>query len=111
MKRGRGGVEYEDLEVGEGEAVGRDSTVEVIYTLSLNHGEVVQRDMRCSFRLAERNVIAGLAYGVEGMLVGGRRRIRVAPHLGYREAGVPDRVPPNAVLIIELVLLSASKER
>ena len=52
-----------------------------------------------------RNVIAGLAYGVEGMRAGGRRRIRVAPHLAYRDAGVPARIPANAVLIFDVALL------
>ena len=51
---------------------------------------------RVSFRIGEREVIAGLEYGVEGMRVGGRRRIRVPPHLGYREAGVPGKIPSNA---------------
>ena len=49
--------------------------------------------------------------GVEGMRVGGKRRIRIGPHLGYRGAGVPERVPANAVLIFELSLLDVRKER
>jgi len=109
MKRGRGGVQYEDLVMGDGDVVDHNSKVEVVYTLSLNRGDVIQRDMRCEFRPAERNVIAGLGYGVEGMRVGGKRRIRVGPHLGYREVGVPERVPANAVLIFEVSLLGAHK--
>ena len=41
--------------------------------------------------------IAGLSWAVEGMRVGGRRRLRVGPHLAYREHGVPGVVPPNAI--------------
>jgi hypothetical protein len=111
IKHGRGGVQYQDIDIGVGKIAGRDSTVEVLYTLSLNRGDVVQRDMKYSFSLTARNVIAGLAYGVEGMRVGGRRRIRVAPHLAYRDAGVPDQIPPNAVLIFEVALLSVSEQQ
>jgi FKBP-type peptidyl-prolyl cis-trans isomerase len=47
-------------------------------------------------------MFAGLFYGVAGMNVGGTRRLRVAPHLGYREQGVPGIIPPNALLIVEV---------
>jgi FKBP-type peptidyl-prolyl cis-trans isomerase len=51
-------------------------------------------------------VIAGLEYGVEGMRAGGKRRIRVGPHLAYRDGGVPDTIPANAVLEFRVALLS-----
>ena len=55
-----------------------------------------------SLRVDREYMFAGLFYGVEGMRVGGTRRIRVAPHLAYREAGVAGIVPPNALLIVEI---------
>jgi FKBP-type peptidyl-prolyl cis-trans isomerase len=55
-----------------------------------------------SLRVDREQMFAGLLYGVEGMRVGGTRRIRVAPHLGYREAGVPGVIPPNALLTVEI---------
>jgi len=51
-------------------------------------------------------MFAGLFYGVEGMRVGGRRRLRAAPHLAYREAGVPGVIPPNALLTVEIEVVS-----
>ena len=51
-------------------------------------------------------MFAGLLYAVEGMRVGGTRRVRVAPHLGYREAGVPGVVPPNALLTVEIHVIA-----
>ena len=110
MKRGRGGVQYEDLEVGEGSTVERNSTVDVVYTLSLNRGDLVQRDMPVTFRLAERNVIAGLRYGVEGMRASGQRRVSVGPHLAYRDVGVPPRVPADAVLVFDIRLIAVRNE-
>jgi FKBP-type peptidyl-prolyl cis-trans isomerase len=105
MHKGRGGVAYEDLVVGDGAVAARGCTVEVDYSLFLNRGEALQENARQSFRIGDRRVVAGLEYGVEGMRVGGKRRIRVPPHLAYREKGVPDSIPPNAVLEFRVSLL------
>ncbi len=105
MNRGRGGVEYEDLTVGEGLIADRGASVEVRYSLFLNRGERVQDDQVCSFRLGERRMIPALEYGVEGMRVGGERRVRAGPHLAYRDRGVPGIVPANAVVEFHVALL------
>jgi peptidylprolyl isomerase len=105
VKRGRGGVKFEDIAVGIGAEAVRGSVVDVSYDLALNRGELLQSE-RCTFRLGERNVIAGLEYGVEGMRVGGERRLRVSPHLAYRENGIPERIPANAVLVMRVTLLN-----
>ena len=106
MKRGRGGVEYEDLEVGTGLTADRGCTVDVEYSLFLNRGDCVEENKKYSFRIGQRRVIAGLEYGVEGMRAGGKRRIRVGPHLAYRDGGVPDSIPANAVLEFHVSLLN-----
>jgi FKBP-type peptidyl-prolyl cis-trans isomerase len=56
--------------------------------------------------VGERRTIAGLSWGVEGMHVGGRRRLHVGPHLAYRDKGVPGVIPPNAKLMFEVELLA-----
>jgi FKBP-type peptidyl-prolyl cis-trans isomerase len=106
MKRGRGGVEYEDLEVGTGLTADRGCTVDVEYSLFLNRGDCVEENKKYSFRIGQRRVIAGLEYGVEGMRTGGKRQIRVGPHLAYRDGGVPDSIPANAVLEFHVSLLN-----
>ena len=106
MHRKRGGVEYEDLVVGDGAIANRGCTVEVEYSLFLNRGDALQENQKYSFCIGERRVIAGLEYGVEGMRAGGKRRIRVGPHLAYRDKGVPDTIPANAVLEFRVSLLS-----
>ena len=63
-----------------------------------------------TLRVDRQHMFAGLLYGVEGMRVGGTRRLRVAPHLAYREAGVPGMVPPNAVLVVEVHVVAISQE-
>jgi FKBP-type peptidyl-prolyl cis-trans isomerase len=50
-------------------------------------------------------LISGLFYGSEGMRVGGTRRLKISPHLGYGGKGVPGVIPPNAVLIAEITFL------
>lgn len=99
-------VEIESETPGDdrGRMARRGDTVTVRYQLFLNHGDLIQQQ-ETTFKLGQRNVIAGLEYGVEGMLVGGTRRIRVGPHLAYREEGVPGTIPPHAVLIFDVKLL------
>jgi FKBP-type peptidyl-prolyl cis-trans isomerase len=105
MKRGRGGVEYEDLKLGDGPTADRGSRVEVRYNLFLNRGAQVQENQLYSFRVGKRRAIPGLEYGVEGMRVGGERRLRVAPHLAYRDQAIPGQVPVRAVLEFYVTLL------
>lgn len=54
--------------------------------------------------LGQRQVIAGVEHALTGMAVGGYRRVRISPHLAYRDQGIPDLIPPNAVLTVELWL-------
>lgn len=105
MSSGRGGVEFEDITTGVGASAVKGSTVDVEYSICLNHGESVQNAVPYSFQLGGRTVIAGLEYGIEGMRAGGVRRLRISPHLAYGEAGVPGTIPPNAVLDVHVRLL------
>jgi hypothetical protein len=51
------------------------------------------------------SMMNGLFYGVDGMRVGGTRRLEIAPHLGYGEKGLPGIVPENAVIVAEVTVL------
>jgi FKBP-type peptidyl-prolyl cis-trans isomerase len=44
---------------------------------------------------------------VEGMRVGGTRRLEIAPHLAYGDRGVPGVVPAGALLTAEVTMLEA----
>jgi FKBP-type peptidyl-prolyl cis-trans isomerase (trigger factor) len=52
--------------------------------------------------LGRREAIAGVEHTLMGMKVGGYRKVRVSPHLAYRDQGIPDLIPADAVLIVEL---------
>jgi uncharacterized protein len=56
-------------------------------------------------RIDRRSLVSGLFYGVDGMRVGGTRRLEIAPHLAYGETGVPGVIPANAVLTAEVTVL------
>lgn len=55
-------------------------------------------------RLGHREVIAGVEHALIGMKVGGYRKVRISPHLAYRDKGIPDLIPPHAVLVAEIWL-------
>jgi plasmid stabilization system protein ParE len=58
-------------------------------------------------RIDRNALVNGLFYGVDGMRVGGTRRVEIAPHLAYGEQGVPGLVPAHAVLTAEITVLAA----
>jgi hypothetical protein len=108
---------------GSGEPVRRQQNYRIRLRLSLNKGEAVRwqtawgpvgvarledhgETLITDVRIDRRSLVNGLFYGVEGMRVGGTRRLEIAPHLGYAERGVPGVIPPNAVLIAEITILS-----
>jgi FKBP-type peptidyl-prolyl cis-trans isomerase (trigger factor) len=54
--------------------------------------------------LGKRRAIAGVEYALIGMKPGGYRKVRMSPHLAYRDEGLTDLIPPNAILKVELWL-------
>jgi FKBP-type peptidyl-prolyl cis-trans isomerase len=54
--------------------------------------------------LGRRQAIAGVDLALMGMKIGGYRKVRMSPHLAYRDKGIPDLIPPHAVLICEIWL-------
>ena len=115
----RPGVELLEDAPGLGDVVQRHRVYDIRLRIWLSRGDPVQWKEVLSGRLEDdgttlftalrvdrEQMIAGLFYGVEGMRIGGSRRIRVAPHLAYRETGIPGVIPPNALLVIELEILA-----
>jgi len=69
---------------------------------TLSRGDVIGEHVRFEHALGSRTIMAGLEYTLYGMRAGGYRRVRVSPHLAYRERGVPGKVPENAVIVCEI---------
>lgn len=101
------GMLYNDIKVGDGAAVRRGSTVRIDYVLSLLDGSLVtnthDQDSSRSFQI-ENAEFEGLAAGLLGMRAGGKRKLVVPPSLGYGRAGYKEFVPPEATLVIDVVL-------
>jgi len=57
-------------------------------------------------RIDRENLFAGLFQGIEGMCIGGCRKLRISPHLAYGERGIPGKIPPQAVIIAEIEFIA-----
>ena len=62
-------------------------------------------------RLGQRETIAGVEHALMGMKDGGYRKVRISRHLAYRDKGIQDLVPPDAVLIVGIWLRGFVQER
>lgn len=99
-----------DLTEGEGAEATSGRTVHVHYVgvahstgeefdASYNRGEPL------AFRLGAGQVISGWDQGVQGMKVGGRRRLVIPPHLGYGDRGAGGVIKPGETLIFVVDLV------
>ena len=62
-------------------------------------------------RINREALISGLFYGIEGMRVGGIRKLRISPHMAFGERGVPGIIPEDAVLVAEITILEERPDR
>ena len=61
--------------------------------------------------LGRRQAIPGVEHALMGMKAGGYRKVRMSPHLAYRDTGIPELIPSNAVLVVEIWLRAIPQER
>ena len=103
------GLRIIDLEQGNGAEATAGQTVVVHYRGTLEDGTQFDasydRGTPFSFPLGRGRVIKGWDEGVQGMKVGGKRKLVIPPDLGYGSRGAGGVIPPNATLIFEVELL------
>ena len=103
------GLIIEELVLGEGAAAAAGQSVTVHYTGWLASGKKFDsskdRDDPFVFPLGAGHVIRGWDEGVQGMKVGGSRKLTIPPELGYGVRGAGGVIPPNATLVFEVELL------
>ena len=108
------GLQYDDTTAGTGATAKKGDNVSVHYTGWLyNNGEQGKkfdsskdRNDPFEFPLGAGHVIQGWDEGVQGMQVGGTRRLVIPPQLGYGARGAGGVIPPNATLLFEVELLA-----
>jgi len=103
-------LETTDLTEGDGAEAKAGSTISAHYVgvahssgeefdASYNRGEPL------SFKLGIGQVIAGWDQGIQGMKVGGRRKLVIPPHLGYGDRGAGAAIKPGETLIFVVDLV------
>ncbi|MFO0718873.1 MAG: FKBP-type peptidyl-prolyl cis-trans isomerase [Candidatus Paceibacterota bacterium] len=107
------GLVVQDILVGDGAFALNGKMVTTHYTGMLQDGKIFDTSIGrepFSFPLGQGMVIQGWEKGIEGMKVGGKRRLIISPQLGYGSADMKDRagniiIPANSTLIFDVELL------
>ncbi|KKQ48372.1 MAG: Peptidyl-prolyl cis-trans isomerase [candidate division TM6 bacterium GW2011_GWF2_38_10] len=111
-----GGLKYriEKAGVADAQAAKSGDIVAVHYTGWLDKGNhelgqkfdsSVDRGEPFTFNLGAGQVISGWDKGVEGMLIGEKRRLVIPHDYAYGKRGIPGAIPPSATLIFDVELL------
>jgi FKBP-type peptidyl-prolyl cis-trans isomerase len=101
-------VEINDSVVGKGAEAVNGKAVTVHYTGTLKDGtkfdSSVDRKEPFTFTLGSGQVIKGWEQGIQGMKVGGKRKLTIPADLAYGNNAV-GAIPANSTLIFEVELL------
>ncbi len=107
------GLIYVDEKTGdeEGPAAKAGDVVTVNYTGMFEDGKVFDTSLQegrvpFEFAIGRGMVIRGWEEGIQGMRIGGKRKLTIPPHLAYGERGAGGVIPPNSTLIFEVELLA-----
>lgn len=105
-----------DINTGTGPAIQKGQTAVVHYTGWLYDEGAPEkkgrkfdssrdRNQPFDFELGAGMVIQGWDEGVQGMQVGGQRRLVIPPEKGYGAQGAGGVIPPNATLVFDVELV------
>lgn len=104
------GLVIEEITIGDGAEASAGQEVTVHYTGWLTDGKKFDsskdRDDPFVFPLGAGRVIKGWDEGVQGMKVGGTRKLTIPSALGYGARGAGNVIPPDATLVFEVELLA-----
>ncbi|KAI8602805.1 hypothetical protein EDD21DRAFT_303196, partial [Dissophora ornata] len=103
------GLVIEDVKVGTGAAAKSGKKIGMRYVGRLTNGKVFDKNTSgkpFSFNLGRGEVIKGWDLGIQGMMLGGERRLTIPPALAYGAQGAPPDIPRNATLVFEVKLVT-----
>jgi FKBP-type peptidyl-prolyl cis-trans isomerase FkpA len=108
--QGAGALGVDEVRAGQGATAVKGKLVSVHYTGHLTDGtkfdSSYDRGQPIDFHLGAGEVIAGWDQGIEGMKVGGKRKLTIPPELAYGARGTPGGpIPPNATLVFDVELV------
>lgn len=105
-------LQIQDIQVGTGAEAVPGSLITVHYTGMLTDGRVFDSSVGrepFSLRLGTGQVIKGWDMGLQGMKVGGKRRLIIPPQLAYGDQQVGPIIGPNSTLVFDVELLGVQK--
>ena len=105
-------LQVEDLVMGDGVEAQSGKEITVHYTGWLTDGtqfdSSIDRKQPLSIVLGVGQVIKGWDQGIEGMKIGGKRKLTIPPELAYGNRAVGGVIPKNATLVFEVELLGVA---
>jgi FKBP-type peptidyl-prolyl cis-trans isomerase len=112
-----GGVDYKELQVGQGDAVDEGDVAVMHFVGWLAEDGARGREIfntrnrgqPVSFVVGTEKVMPGWNQGIVGMRAGGRRLLLVPPGLAYREHNRPEEIPADTSLMFLIELMSVEK--
>lgn len=118
----KSGIRLLDEQEGDGALIQRQQVYQMQIRMWLNQGQPIVwqrpwgmidrarledegKTLITDLRVDRENLFNGLFYGIQGMRIGGSRKLKISPHLAYGERGVEGLIPANAVIIVEVTVL------
>jgi len=108
------GLKYFDKRQSDGSLV-RDGAFIVVHYIAALSLEALDKgpwlentwtlNQPVGFRLGDQQLIPGVQEGIQGMKVAMYRRLVIPPSLAFGQYGVPEKVPPNSPISIELYVV------
>lgn len=106
VKKLAGGMKIEDVKEGTGAEVKKGRKIGMYYAGRLQSNnkqfDSCTQGKPFNFKLGVGEVIQGWDVGIQGMKVGGKRKLIIPPAMGYGSQGAPPDIPPNSTLVFDI---------
>ena len=106
-----GGVWYKILKEGTGETINETDTITVFYKGWTLNGSVFDSTSKEPAVFPLNRLIKGFQLGMVKCRVGGKVRMIIPSALGYGPSNVSFNLPPNSILIFDVEVVNAIKQK